>query len=94
MSSQTALVQALLQAHTERLTQQNKAEAQQLVAQHSDQLQSKISALATQHKQQLQTEVDKAASQHLAEVTKGQQLLEKAEAQLAAEKQKSCALKV
>ena len=84
----------MLQAHTERLTQQNKAQVQQLVAQHSDQLQSKISALATQHKQQLQSEVDKAGSQHVTEVTKGQQLLEKAEAQLAAEKQKSAALKV
>ncbi|KAA6416644.1 MAG: hypothetical protein FRX49_13380 [Trebouxia sp. A1-2] len=85
---------ALLQAHTERLEQQNQAHVQQLLAQHASELHSRSAALTAQLQQQLHTGVEKAASKHAADVTQRQQLLDKSEALLAAEKQKTTALKV
>lgn len=87
-------MQALLQAHTERLEQQNQAHVQQLLAQHASELHSRSAALTAQLQQQLHTGVEKAASKHAADVTQRQQLLDKSEALLAAEKQKTTALKV
>ncbi|KAA6418428.1 MAG: hypothetical protein FRX49_11588 [Trebouxia sp. A1-2] len=84
---------ALLQAHTERLEQQNQAHVQQLLAQHASELHSRSAALTAQLQQQLHTGVEKAASKHAADVTQRQQLLDKSEALLAAEKQKTTALK-
>ncbi|KAL0019445.1 hypothetical protein WJX77_000469 [Trebouxia sp. C0004] len=83
----------LLQAHTERLEQQNQADVQQLLAQHASQLHSRAAALTAQLQQQLHTDAEKAASKHAAEVTQTQQLVEKSDALLAAEKQKAAVLK-
>jgi len=87
-------LQALLQAHTDRLEQQNQAHVQHLVSEHASEMQSKTNALTVQLQQQVQTEVAKAASRSAGDIAQGQQSLEKAEALLAAEKQKSAALKV
>jgi len=87
-------MQGLLQAHTERLEQQNQAHTQQLLAQHASELHSRTAALTAQLQQQLHTDVEKAASKHAADVTQRRQLLEKSDALLAAEKQKTNALKV
>ena len=86
--------QDLLQAHTERLEQQNQAHVQQLLAQHAGELHSKAAALTAQLQQQLHADVERAASKHAADVTQRQHLLEKSDALLAAEKQKTSALKV
>ena len=85
-------LQALLQAHTERLEQQNQAHVQQLLVQHASELHSRAAALSVQ--QQLHADAEKAASKHAVDVTQRQQLLERSDALLAAEKQKTTALKV
>jgi len=87
-------LQGLLQAHTEQLEQQNQAHVQQLLAQHASELHSRSAALTAQLQQQLHTDTEKVASKHAADVTQRQQLLEKSDALLAAEKQKTTALKV
>ena len=87
-------VQGLLQAHTERLEQQNQAHVQQLLAQHASELHSGTAALTAQLQQQLHTDVQRAASKHAADVTQRQQLVERSDALLAVEKQKTSALKV
>ncbi len=87
-------LQALLQAHTGRLEQQNQAHVQQLLAQHASELHSKAAALTAQQQQQLHADAERAASKHAADVAQRQQLLEKSDALLAAEKQKTTALKV
>lgn len=87
-------MQALLQAHTERLEQQNQAHIQQLLSQHARELHSRTAAMTVQLQQQLHTDAEKAASKHTADFTRRQQLLEKSDALLVAEKQKSTALKV
>ena len=87
-------LQALLQAHTERLEQQNQAHVQQLLSQHASKLHSRSTAVTARLQQQLHADIEKAASKHTADVTQRQQLLEKSDALLAAEKQKTTALKV
>ncbi len=87
-------LQGLLQAHTERLEQQNQAHVQQLLVQHASELHSRTAALTAQLQQQLHADAEKAASKHAADVTQRQQLLERSEALLAAEKLKTTALKV
>ena len=86
-------LQALLQAHTEQLEQQNQAHVQQLLVQHASELHSRAAALTAQQ-QQLHADAEKAASKHAVDVTQRQQLLERSNALLAAEKQKTTALKV
>ena len=87
-------IQALLQAHTERLEQQQQAQAQQLSSKHVTELQSTVAAFKADHQQQMQAAVEQASSKHARQIAKTQQQLEKAEAMLAAEKQKSGSLKV
>ena len=87
-------IQALLQAHTDCLEQQQQAQAQQLTSKHGSELQSTVAALKADHQQQMQAAVEQASSKHAGQVAQTQQYLQKAEAMLAAEKQKSASLKV
>lgn len=87
-------MQTLLQAHTQRLERQHKAHRQQLAAQHTAEVQSKADAMSAQQQQQLRVAEEAAAAEHAEQLTRGRQQLERAEALLAAEKQKSTALKV
>ena len=87
-------VQALLQAHTKRLEQQSQAQIQHLASQSAAELQSITQAQTADLQHQLQTVTQTAASKSAGEVAQARQLLEKSEALLAAEKQKTAALKV
>ena len=87
-------MQTLLQAHTGRLEQQQEAQAHQLSSKHVTELQSAVAALKADHQQQMQAAVQQASSKHAGQVAQTQQQLQKVEALLAAEKQKSASLKV
>ena len=87
-------LQALLQAHTDRLDQQHQAENQNKASEHAAELRSATAALRADLQQQMQAAVEETASKQAGQVTHSQQLLQKAEALLAAEKQKSASLKV
>ena len=87
-------IQALLQAHTDRLEQQQQAQAQQLNSKHVSELQSTVAALKADHQQQMQAAVEQASSQHAGQVAQTRQQLQKVEALMATEKQKSVSLKV
>lgn len=86
--------QALLQTHTNRLEQQQQAQAQQLTLKHVSDLQSTVATLQADHRQQMQAEVEQASSKHAGQVVQTQQQLQKVEALLATEKQKNVSLKV
>ena len=87
-------VQALLQAHTDCLEQQQQAQVQQLTSKHGSELQSTVAALKADHQQQMQAAMKQASSKHAGRVAQTQQQLQQAEAMLAVEKQKNASLKV
>lgn len=89
-----SVIQVMLQAHTDRLEQQHQALAQQLRLDHTIELQSIRAALKAEHEQQMQTAVEQASSKHAGQVAQAQQQLQKLEALLAVEKQKTVSLKV
>lgn len=83
-----------MQAHTDRLEQQHQAETQHKASEHAAKLSSATAALRAELQQQMQAAVEQAASKQAGQVSQSQQLLQKVEALLAAEKQKSTSLKV
>ena len=87
-------MQALLAAHKERLKQQHQAQAQLLASQHATDMKQKMDSLTSKHQQQLTLQADEQSSQQATHVTHMGQLLEQAQASLAAEKQRNAALKV
>lgn len=87
-------MQALLKAHTQRLEQQYQAQAETQASQHASDIKQKVASLLLDHQQQLRAQADKQSSQQEAHVIHTKQLLEQAQASLAAEKQRSAALKV
>lgn len=89
-----SVIQVMLQAHTDRLQQQHQALAEQLKSEHTNKLQSIRAALKAEHEQQMQMAVEQASSKHAGQVTLARQQLQKLEALLAVEKQKTVSLKV
>lgn len=87
-------IQALLQLHSDRLEQQQQAQAQQRSSKHIAELQSTVAALKADNEQHMQAAVEQASSKHAGLVAQTQKQLEKIEAMLAAEKQKNASLKV
>ena len=87
-------MQALLVAHTERLEQQHQAQAQLMASQHATDMKQRTASLVSEHQLQLKLQADQQSSKTDAHMTQMGQLLEQAQASLAAKKQRNAALKV
>ena len=87
-------MQLLLKAHTQRLEQQHQARLDQLASEHASTLKLRMGSMVTEHQQQLKAQAEQQASKHDSQAAHVGQLLEQAQALLAAEKQRNAALKV
>ena len=81
-------------AHTERLEQQYQAQVQLTASQHATDMKQRTASLVSEHQQQLKLQADQQSSKRDAHAVHMAQLLEQAQALLAAEKQRTAALKV
>ena len=87
-------LQVLLKARTQQLEQQHQAQLDQLTSEHASTLKQSVDTMVSEHQQQLKAQAEQQAGKHESQAAHAGQLLEQAQALLAAEKQRSAALKV